>query len=246
VKHVDLLNGGGFGSLLLRTIGRDTSDELEQLRLQTFLDWAEVNRNDVDEVFQFIDRDALQYFPSIFSIKVPSPEDAIKQEQKEMFVKIATKEQSDKTIIGRHDRTLLARTSSDRTDNSQAVWKRQGLDDLSSGAMMWKSLLRQLKGSRSVWEGGSRSIKHLPFSRKELMAPVVAKKEAAVVSKAVKKSVSLMHWKLDMTEGYERQRRKLLPNYEFYGLYNVEENVVSTADEAATNANVDVSLDLGN
>jgi hypothetical protein len=29
-------------------------------------------------------------------------------------------------------------------------------------------------------------------------------------------------WKLDLTEGYERQRIRLLPNYEFQTLYSIE------------------------
>lgn len=221
VKHVDLLNGGGFGALLLHAIGRDTSDEsIEQLRLQTFFDWIEVNANDVNDIFEEIGNEALDCFPSIFSIKVPSPEDAIDQEQKEMLVRITSKEKSDKTMIGRQERVVLAQISNERTDNNQAVWKRQGLDDLSSGAMMWKSLLRQLKGSRSVWEGGSRPVKRLVFSKEELMTPFKNPDENS--QKAITSS-SLMRWKLDMTEGYEHQRRKLLPNYEFYGLYNVDE-----------------------
>ena len=32
-------------------------------------------------------------------------------------------------------------------------------------------------------------------------------------------------WKLDLSEGYERQRRRLLPNYEFHALYNIDESL---------------------
>ncbi len=221
VKHVDLLNGGGFGALLLHNIGPDTNDEsIEHLRLQTFFDWIEVNASDVIDVFQEISNEALECFPSIFSIKVPSPEDAIDLEQKEMLMRITSKEKSDKTMVGRQERIVLAQISNERTDNSQAVWKRQGLDDLSSGAMMWKSLLRQLKGSRSVWEGGSRPVKRLVFSKDELMTTF---KNPLEIPQNKTKPSSLIRWKLDMTEGFEHQRRKLLPNYEFYGLYNVDE-----------------------
>jgi hypothetical protein len=31
-------------------------------------------------------------------------------------------------------------------------------------------------------------------------------------------------WKLDLSEGFEQQRRRLLPNHEFHGFYNLEED----------------------
>ena len=45
---------------------------------------------------------------------------------------------------------------------------------------------------------------------------------------------TVKRWKLDLTEGYERQRRRLLPNYEFHGLYNIDEKVdnVKYVDES--------------
>ena len=242
IKHVDLLNGGGFGALLLHNVGHDASVEAiehEQLRLQTFFDWIEVNSNDMNDIFQDVGREALECFPSIFSIKVPSPEDAIDQEQKEMLVRITSKDQSNRTIVGRQERTVLAQISNERIDTSQAGWKRQGLDDLSSGAMMWKSLLRQLKGFRSIWEGGSRPLKRLVFSRNELLTSLhntVGGDKLNLDSVASKSSS--MRWKLDMTEGYEHQRRKLLPNYEFYGLFNVDENfdIAKEKDEDKKNS----------
>ena len=48
----------------------------------------------------------------------------------------------------------------------------------------------------------------------------------------VVKSSSLMRWKLDMTERFGHQRRKLLPDYEFYGLYNVDETVDQDKDDS--------------
>ena len=41
-----------------------------------------------------------------------------------------------------------------------------------------------------------------------------------------------MRWKLDMTERFGHQRRKLLPDYEFYGLYNVDETVDQDKDDS--------------
>jgi len=225
IKNIDLINGGGFGALLLYNISHGaTDDSLEQLRLQTFFDWIEVNSQDIDEVFNLISRDALSHFPSLFSITVPSPEDAIEQEQKEMFVKkFASDGGIALSLAGAPDRHHLAEISNARTENSQAVWKRQGLDDLSSGAMLWKSLLRQLKGSCSLWEGGNQTIAHS-------LSPEARNKDGSVRSPNGAKS-DAMRWKLDVTEGYERQRKKLLPNYEFYSLYNVKEGFDSTTSE---------------
>jgi hypothetical protein len=49
---------------------------------------------------------------------------------------------------------------------------------------------------------------------------------------------TVKRWKLDLTEGYERQRRRLLPNYEFHGLYNIDEMVdnVQYVDETGLRA----------
>eukprot|EP00591_Stephanopyxis_turris_P003071 CAMPEP_0195507192 /NCGR_PEP_ID=MMETSP0794_2-20130614/697_1 /TAXON_ID=515487 /ORGANISM="Stephanopyxis turris, Strain CCMP 815" /LENGTH=229 /DNA_ID=CAMNT_0040633795 /DNA_START=146 /DNA_END=832 /DNA_ORIENTATION=+ len=46
-------------------------------------------------------------------------------------------------------------------------------------------------------------------------------------------SVIQTRWKLDLTEGYERQRRRLLPNHEFRGLYNID------GDEKSSRRNAD-------
>eukprot|EP00979_Chaetoceros_neogracilis_P019030 scaffold11627_cov267-Chaetoceros_neogracile.AAC.5 len=223
VKHVDLLNGGGFGTLIPHSV-KDTNDEpIEELRLQTFFDWMEVTSSDIGDVFESIEREALKRFPSVFGMVVPSPQDAIERKQKEMLVKFASKDKSDITIARRQERTTLTAISNGRTDISQDIWKRQGMDDLSTGGMMWKSLLRQLKGSRSVWEGGSGSIKHLDFSKEELLPTLSRNYEHNQPRVNIEKKEELIRWKLDMSEGYERQRKKLLPNYEFNALYNVEE-----------------------
>jgi len=246
VKLVDLLNGGGFGALIMHNANKETNDEsIEELRLQTFFDWMEVTSNDITEVFESIGREALQCFPSIFSILVPSPQDAIEQKQKEMLVKFASKEKSDITIARRQDRVTLTAVSNGRTDISQDIWKRQGMDDLSTGGMMWKSLLRQLKGSRSVWEGGSRSIKRLVFSKEELLSTLSRNSEHNQPHIDIKKKDVHIRWKLDMSEGYERQRKKFLPNYEFNALYNVEEVSPSLSQQETKRKNVDSEVENG-
>ena len=127
---------------------------------------------------------------------------------------------------------------------SHALWKRQGFDDLSSGAMQWKFLLRQLKGSCSIWEGGLYVFEESPFATAAKLLMFVRKRKKSVeedkesralvtdaeaaTSKAKAELAAIetvTRWKLDLTEGYERQRRRLLPNYEFFSLYNIDESV---------------------
>ena len=247
VKHVDLLNGGGFGALLLHNANKETNDEsIEELRLQTFFDWMAVTSNDIEEVFGFIGKEALQCFPSIFSIMVPRPEDAIDREQKEMLVKHASKEKIDKTSQRHTDRAALIIVLNDRTVISQDNWKRQGMDDLSTGGMMWKSLLRQLKGTHSVWEGGSRSVTRHVFSKAELLSTLSRNSERHQPLAGIDKKEGVLRWKLDMSEGYERQRKKLLQNYEFNALYNVEETSqeeTKTKNDDRDNTHPNLSLD---
>jgi hypothetical protein len=50
-------------------------------------------------------------------------------------------------------------------------------------------------------------------------------------------------WKLDLTEGSERQRRRLLPNYEFHSLYNVDENDDGLAEDDEEDDDVDAEFD---
>lgn len=55
--------------------------------------------------------------------------------------------------------------------------------------------------------------------------------------------------KLDLTEGYERQRRRLLPNYEFHGFYNLDEKLdhahVQENDEGKDVQSDEESVDSG-
>ena len=210
VKQVDLFHGGGFGSLQYhKTDGVDVDQAIESLRLQTFLDWLDINQPEIEEVFQFIEKEAAELIPSIYSKKILSPREAI-QALKKKYDNSTSNETSRQGMVKSFNTTNLAQISHDNTAKNQLSWKRQGFDDLSSGAMQWKSLLRQLKGSCSLWEGGSALINCLESSSDSL-----------TTTKLVSTS---QYWKLDVGEGYERQRRKFLPNYEFDMLYNVSKD----------------------
>mmetsp|Transcript_62593 Transcript_62593/g.93086 ORF Transcript_62593/g.93086 Transcript_62593/m.93086 type:complete len:1004 (+) Transcript_62593:4339-7350(+) len=269
VETVDLMNRGGFGALLvaheaatiaenISTVPRRGSSRssgsggmsVGKLKYVSFFEWLERNQAQVAAVFHGIHIQASRMLPGV-DVGAASPEEAIENEQKVMLLKLTSQDSSDRTILGGLERADLAQTSHDKTAESHALWKRQGFDDLSSGAMQWKFLLRQLKGSCSIWEGGYFHVEEDSlFSCTVLMSRIttnflpfsdVSKKEQIYDEKGPSPDNSdpsameiVTRWKLDLTEGYERQRRRLLPNYEFHSLYNLDETVdIATEDEIA-------------
>jgi len=264
VQPIDLLNDGGFGSLLLWKRMRDSNNvpmrqtdlsALDQVQFNLFFEWLEENSSDFEIVFSGIHKEVSRLIPGIYGTRASSPEEATINEQKEMTVKLVSLEESDKTMQGGMERTQLANKSLDKTSDSQTMWKRQGFDYLSSGAMQWKSVLRQLKGSRSIWEGGFCSEEDQPFSFKTLVLDWKLNRTDSADMKSIEAKSRLKddviacppfelvtRWKLDVTEAYERQRRRLLPNYEFHSLYNIDEamdtheyNETMTPDDDGTN-----------
>jgi len=247
VEPINLLNDGnhrGFCSLLEWKRARDAIgtpmrqadlSALDQVEFNEFFEWLEVNRSDYDVVFSGIHKEVSCLIPGIYGTRASSPEEATVNEQKEMTVKLLLRE-SDKTMQGGMERTQLANASLEETSENQAKWKRQGFDYLSSGAMQWKCILRQLKGSRSIWEGGFCSEDDPPFSFRTLVINWKLNRADSADMKCIEdKSLPkgdeiacppfelVTRWKLDVTEAYERQRRRLLPNYEFHSLYNIDE-----------------------
>ena len=237
-ETIDLMNRGGFGALLGAHDAtknaepdreRGSLDEpYESSKYKSFFRWYERNQEQVDAVFHGIHIQASRVsIPS--TLGAATPEEAIENEQKVMLLKLTSQDSSDRTILGGLERAELARRSHDATAESHALWKRQGFDDLSSGAMQWKFLLRQLKGTCSLWEGGRCFDKRSLFSKSALVSSLLRDRDehdcnSSLINCATEGEV-VKRWKLDLTEGYERQRRRLLPNYEFHGLYNIDEKV---------------------
>jgi hypothetical protein len=220
-KRIDFTSDEGFRNLFHIDASKSSENfGVDDKRIQIFFEWLEDNRNDINEVFGDLERKSQKSLPSIFEVVIPSPELAIDQEQKGIINTYYSGE-SEKAIVRSQERSNLVTLCNERIDISHDVWKRQGIDNLSSGAMMWKSLLKQLKGSRSLWEGKSHDSFIRPISKNEVLSP---SSQTTVDIFQFSKS-SRMRWKLDMTEGHERQRRKLSPNYEFFALYNIEENI---------------------
>ena len=251
METVDLMNRGGFGALLVAHEATTITekDSLEHAhKYASFFEWLERNQDQVAAVFHGIHVQASRVaIPT--NVGAATPEEAIENEQKVMLLKLTSQDSSDRTILGGLERAELAQRSHGATAESHALWKRQGFDDLSSGAMQWKFLLRQLKGSCTIWEGGSSLDETSLFAKSRLISSLLRKSEDIGDSKDDKSVITsgsnetVKRWKLDLTEGYERQRRRMLPNYEFHGLYNIDENAdnVEYVDEVGLKANQEES-----
>jgi len=92
---------------------------------------------------------------------------------------------------------------------------RSGLADIANGSWHWKEVLRSLRGVASVWEG----VDVQEGNDEDRWA--TANSEAAEV--VVRSLQQRFRWKLDLSEGPERMRRRLQRNYEFEEVYNVLE-----------------------
>jgi hypothetical protein len=259
METVDLMNRGGFGALLVAHEATTVAENVGlvsykkdqgKMKYASFFEWLERNQEQVAAVFHGIHVQATR-MAGTTSIAAASPEEAIENEQKVMLLKLTSHDSSDRTILGGLERAELAHRSHDTTAESHALWKRQGFDDLSSGAMQWKFLLRQLKGSCTIWEGVVNFDEASLFAKSILVSSLLKKQtdknwgnDAHSDSLAVFSNETVKRWKLDLTEGYERQRRRLLPNYEFHGLYNIDEKVdnVQYVDETGLRAIEDANV----
>ena len=269
METIDIMNRGGFGALLVaheaatvssnfsiipqRSAGRSVSSgsKSSKSKYGSFFDWLDGNEPKVEIVFHSIHVKATKYF-DFAGTGAPNPEDAIENEQKSMLLKLTTQDSSDRTILGGLERAELGQRCYDKTAATHILWKRQGFDDLAAGAMQWKVLLRQLKGSCSIWEKvPSEGEEDSFFSPKLLLQSMVDGGNKSVLmlnveeQRADKEDIAAMEnvrrWKLDLTEGYERQRRRLLPNYEFHSLYNLDE----LADHVNQSADTEEEEDSG-
>jgi hypothetical protein len=231
VETIDVMNRGGFGALLVAHEAAASAGGSSSKRMYgSFFEWHDRNRAQVELVFEGIQAETRRLFPGL-EMGAATPAEAVENEQTAMILRLASQESSDRTIIGGLERAELAQRCIHRAAESHVHWKRQGFDDLASGAMQWKFLLRRLKGSCSIWEGGPRYEGRSIMARHQQLYSGL-KIGTGQGNSAVKdddeeeKTPELVtRWKLDLTEGGERQRRRLLPNYEFHSLYNVDETV---------------------
>ena len=223
VRHIDLFHGGGFG-----TLQHQIDESLQSLRLQTFFDWLKVNKSEIYAVFDTICKEAIDLIPIVYGKEIPSPGIAIESEQKEMLLSLTKNDTSNKTILGTFNRSQLTQLLQEKSSESQSLWKRQGFGDLSAGAMKWKSVLLQLKGECSLWEGTFTKVsrKSTEIDNNETMTTCFSNNTDEQLYQPSVSMRQTSHWKLDISEGYERQRKKLLPNYEFDTLYNVFDSAV--------------------
>ncbi|CAB9525814.1 Lipopolysaccharide-responsive and beige-like anchor protein [Seminavis robusta] len=233
-ETIDVMNRGGFSALLAAHEAASASGNLAaggagKRKYGAFFEWLERNEAKVQLIFELVNTEAARLLPGLES-GAATPQEAVENEQKLMLLKLTSQDSSDRTILGGLERAELAQRAYDKTAESHSYWKRQGFDDLASGAMQWKFLLRQLKGSCTIWEGG-RSYEEITFSKWKQQFYSMLKKKSKHSRKLFEQGLLsgmaapelIKRWKLDLSEGHERQRRRMLPNYEFHGLYNLDE-----------------------
>jgi len=241
-ETIDVMNRGGFSALLAAHEAASVSGGVStgKRKYGAFFEWLERNEAKVQLIFELVNTEAARLLPGLES-GAATPQEAVENEQKLMLLKLTSQDSSDRTILGGLERAELAQRCFDKTAESHSYWKRQGFDDLASGAMQWKFLLRQLKGSCTIWEGG-RSHDDINFAKWKQQLFAMLRKRNNGSRKVVEQTFLtgmtapelVKRWKLDLSEGFERQRRRLLPNYEFHSLYNLDE---LADDEALAGAN---------
>ena len=250
VETLDVMNRGGFGALLVaHEVAMSSGGSSVKKNYGSFFEWFEKHQKVITQVFNDIQQESSKVFPGLDSGGC-SPREAVEHQQQLTVTKISSHETADQTIVGGLERSELVKRCCDRTSESHMHWKRQGFDDLASGAMLWKQILRRMKGSCSIWEGGQKYDTRSFFSRHiRLYTSMHSPNENALV--VTKDNVDdgmvgdiVTRWKLDLTEGYERQRRRLLPNYEFYSLYNVDENddFLNAGDDHARDESIGMQI----
>jgi WD40 repeat protein len=228
VETIDVVSRGGFRALLAAheaaEMNRGSAQQTVKRKYASFFDWMEKNQDRVQLLFNSIDERALELFPGLEQSVVPQ-EVAVEEHQKANVLRMTMHGSADHIILGGLQRADLARRCTEKMIDNHARWKKHGFDDLSFGAMKWKNLLRQQKGAHSLWEGytptksaASRFVAQMD----EQLSTVKAKINDQMAK--VLTGLPSLRWKLDLSEGPERQRRRLLPNYEFDGLYNVDES----------------------
>ena len=224
-ETIDVVSRGGFKALVTAqeaaTYGDNSPPANVKKTHASFFDWFDRNKDDVRLVFNALEKTARELFPGLQETAV-SQEETIENEQKLMILRLST-DKAERSLVGGLERSELLRTFTENTAEMHSRWRRKGFDDLAFGATKWKFLLRQLKGSTSIWEGGPRfSGQTDPFFA---LSDHLALLESGDNGNDERQNTELVQrWKLDLTEGAERQRRRLLPNYEFHGLYNLEED----------------------
>lgn len=242
IETIDVMNRGGFSALLVaHEVAKSAGGTSSKKHYASFFEWLERNEGMVELVKNDIQGESHRLLPGLYSSPATMAE-AVEIQQQQMVMKMSTSEATDRTIRGGLERAELAQHCIDSTIENHIHWKRQGFDDLASGAMQWKFLLRRLKGSCSIWEGGPRYESRTFFARHQQLYSSFTSNNATVAiavkeKEGEKQSLELVtRWKLDLSEGSERQRRRLLPNYEFHSLYGVEENEYEGGTESEDGA----------
>lgn len=241
VETLDVMNRGGFGALLVaHEVAMSSGGSSVKKNYGSFFDWFEKHQKVIQQVFEDIKDESLRLFPGLDQ-GATTQASAVENQQHLIFTKMSAKKNPDLSLVGGLERSELVKRCTDKATDSHMYWKRQGFDDLAAGAMLWKRTLRRMKGSCSIWEGGQRyDTRSILLRHRRLYVTFLSSDASAVVVandnlEDGNRRNLVTRWKLDLTEGYERQRRRLFPNYEFFSLYNIDENddLINIGDDQA-------------
>jgi len=245
VETIDVISRGGFRALLAAheaaEMSRGGKPQSVKRRYAPFFDWFEKNYDTVQILFDSIEQKALAKFPALEQSTIEQ-EEAVEKAQKLVLARITEQGSADQTILSGLQRADLSKRCLEKTTEYHNRWKRQGFDDLASGATKWKSALRQMKGAHSIWEGGQVVVRKKDLTLPSYFSTLRQKLEESGGKNDAEIVDFVGRWKLDLSEGFERQRRRLLPNHEFHGLYNVDEDteyMTFPNDESGENGDTD-------
>ncbi len=200
-----------YGKGFLPLLGQDVDAE-EAVRLGRFEDWCASAEaaEDIQQVFALLQDRAVLLLPDDAT---PTP-DVLNRLQAAKVPAFSLGQSSAHARLTRGEQ-LNVRKAFETFINFHQHIIRSGLADMANGSMHWKKVLRSLRGVASVWEG----VDLFEGKQKDKWATANAgAKEAATQSLHQN-----FRWKLDMTEGPERMRRRLKRNFEFEEVFNVLE-----------------------
>jgi hypothetical protein len=206
-ETIDLINRGGFGALLalIDSPMVPTENAAPQLMNAAFFDWMDRNQNQVTPIFDSIREEAYMRLPIFEANLYQTTALAIDNEQK-FLSDIQSQSDDNDFIMKGIERSKYLQQIHDQCSENLAVWKRLGFSDVICGGFLWQKSSLQIKGDFSFG-----SMNWIPQLESKGVDSAYTEPEIERLT-------------LDLSEGYERQRRKLLPNYKFETLYNILDN----------------------
>ena len=205
-ETIDLINRGGFGALLalIDAPVNSTDHSTPQLLNDAFFDWIDRNQVQVTPIFDSIRSEAYVRLP-IFESNITQGADAAIEEEQRLMLDMQGHAEEEDVVLKGAERSRYLQQIYDQCSEYLSIWKRSGFSDIICGEFLWEKYSLQRKIDFS-------------FEPNALILFDKSKDEAHGVPS---ESLIMDRFTLDLSEGFERQRRRLLPNHRFKTLYNV-------------------------